>query len=48
MDQVNGVLFDLIRPLEIDCTLELLDFEHEEGTILMNWNKFQQVLMLLL
>ncbi|CAI2183453.1 16771_t:CDS:10 [Funneliformis geosporum] len=29
--KVNGVLFDLIRPLETDCTLELLDFEHEEG-----------------
>ncbi|CAG8544352.1 14485_t:CDS:10 [Gigaspora margarita] len=29
--KVNGELFDLIRPLETDCTLELLDFEHDEG-----------------
>ncbi|CAG8713722.1 11718_t:CDS:10, partial [Racocetra persica] len=29
--KVNGKLFDLIRPLETDCTLELLDFENDEG-----------------
>ena len=29
--KVDGELFDTTRPLEKDCTLELLDFEHEEG-----------------
>ncbi|CAG8585229.1 6274_t:CDS:10 [Diversispora eburnea] len=29
--KVNDELFDLCRPLESDCTLELLDFEHDEG-----------------
>lgn len=29
--KVNGELWDSTRPLESDCTLELLDFEHEEG-----------------
>jgi threonyl-tRNA synthetase len=29
--KVNGELFDTLRPLERDCVLELLDFEHEEG-----------------
>ncbi|CAG8562565.1 4547_t:CDS:10 [Paraglomus brasilianum] len=29
--KVNGTLFDLCRPLEEDCVLELLDFDHEEG-----------------
>ena len=29
--KVNGELYDTLRPLEGDCTLELLDFEHEEG-----------------
>ncbi|CAG8598483.1 8746_t:CDS:10, partial [Racocetra fulgida] len=33
--KVNGQLFDLIRPLEKDCTLELLDFENDEGHCLM-------------
>ena len=29
--KVNGTLFDTTRPLEEDCTLELLDFDHDEG-----------------
>ncbi|KAI9816527.1 MAG: threonyl-tRNA synthetase [Pycnora praestabilis] len=29
--QVDGELWDLERPLERDCRLELLDFEHPEG-----------------
>ncbi|CAA7269894.1 unnamed protein product [Cyclocybe aegerita] len=30
-DQVDGELWDLERPLEKSCKLELLDFEHPEG-----------------
>ncbi|KAI9797980.1 MAG: threonyl-tRNA synthetase [Piccolia ochrophora] len=29
--RVNGELWDLERPLEADCRLELLDFDHPEG-----------------
>lgn len=29
--QVDGELWDLDRPLEGSCKLELLDFEHEKG-----------------
>jgi threonyl-tRNA synthetase len=29
--QVDGELWDLERPLEKSCNLELLDFEHPEG-----------------
>jgi len=29
--QVNGELWDLERPLESSCKLELLDFEHPDG-----------------
>ena len=29
--QVNGEVFDLDRPLEGDCQLELLKFDNEEG-----------------
>ena len=29
--QVNGQLWDIDRPLEGSCKLELLDFEHPEG-----------------
>ena len=29
--KVDGQLWDLERPLETSCKLELLDFEHEEG-----------------
>jgi threonyl-tRNA synthetase len=31
--KVDGVLFDLLRPLEADCKLELLDFDHADGSI---------------
>jgi hypothetical protein len=31
--QVNGELWDLERPLEGSCKLELLDFEHPEGML---------------
>lgn len=30
--KVNGELYDLSRPLEADCCLELLTFEHPDGT----------------
>ncbi len=29
--KVDGVLWDLERPLEKSCSLELIDFEHTEG-----------------
>jgi len=29
--KVNSAVWDLTRPLEESCTLELLDFEHDEG-----------------
>jgi threonyl-tRNA synthetase len=29
--QVDGVLFDLTRPLEKSCNLQLLDFETDDG-----------------
>lgn len=29
--KVDGELWDLERPLEKSCSLELLDFEHPEG-----------------
>lgn len=32
ISKVNGELWDLERPLETDCRLELLDFEHPEGS----------------
>jgi len=31
--KINGVLWDLDRPLEEDCTVELLNFDNEEGTV---------------
>ncbi|KAH6589050.1 hypothetical protein BASA61_005754 [Batrachochytrium salamandrivorans] len=31
ISKVDGVLFDLMRPLEQSCSLEILDFDHEEG-----------------
>ena len=31
--KVDGVLWDLERPLEMSCKLELLDFENPEGEI---------------
>lgn len=32
-NQVDGTLWDLERPLEGSCKLELLDFENSEGTL---------------
>lgn len=37
--KVDGLLWDLERPLEKDCQLEFLTFEDKEG----NSNKFQQM-----
>ncbi|KAL3894959.1 MAG: hypothetical protein SGCHY_004975 [Lobulomycetales sp.] len=31
--KVNGVLWDLHRPLEDDCTLELLDWSNDESIL---------------
>ena len=31
LTQVDGVLWDLERPLEHDCTLQLIDFDHDDG-----------------
>lgn len=31
ISKVNGVLWDICRPLEESCTLELLKFDNEEG-----------------
>jgi threonyl-tRNA synthetase len=33
--KVNGQLWDLERPLESDCKLELLDFEDPEGRLVI-------------
>lgn len=41
--RVNGELFDTTRPLEGDCTLELLDFEKEEGRAVF-WHSSAHVL----
>jgi threonyl-tRNA synthetase len=41
--KVNGQLFDTTRPLEGDCTLELLDFEKEEGRAVF-WHSSAHVL----
>jgi threonyl-tRNA synthetase len=35
--QVDGELWDLDRPLEKSCKLELLDFEHEKGEVTMQY-----------
>ena len=43
ISKVNGVLFDTTRPLETDCTLELLDFENEEGRAVF-WHSSAHVL----
>jgi len=32
--KVNGELWDLERPLEGSVSLELLDFEHPEGSVI--------------
>lgn len=31
--QVNGQLYDLERPLEGDCSLEILKFDDDEGDL---------------
>jgi threonyl-tRNA synthetase len=31
ISKVDGELWDLVRPLESSCKLQLLDFEHEDG-----------------
>lgn len=36
--KVDGELWDLERPLEKSVSLELLDFEHPEGTKDPEWN----------
>lgn len=36
--KVDGELWDLERPLEKSVSLELLDFEHPEGTKAPEWN----------
>lgn len=41
--QVNGELFDLLRPFEGDATLELLDFENAEGRAVF-WHSSAHVL----
>ena len=33
ISQVDGELWDLERPLEKSCSLQLLDFEHPEGML---------------
>lgn len=33
ISRVDGELWDLTRPLEKSCKLELLDFEHTEGML---------------
>lgn len=43
ISKVNGELFDTTRPLEGDCTLELLDFENEEGRAVF-WHSSAHVL----
>ncbi|KAL2916699.1 threonyl-tRNA synthetase [Polyrhizophydium stewartii] len=43
ISKVDGVLYDLIRPLEDSCTLELLDFEHDEGKMVF-WHSSAHVL----
>ena len=43
ISKVNGELWDLERPLEGDCTLEFLDFEHPEGKAVF-WHSSAHVL----
>ncbi|KAJ6613558.1 hypothetical protein B0H10DRAFT_2165242 [Mycena sp. CBHHK59/15] len=42
--KVNGELWDLERPLESSCALELLDFEHPEGRKKVFWHSSAHVL----
>lgn len=41
--KVNGVLWDLVRPLEESCTLEILDFENDEAKAVF-WHSSAHVL----
>ncbi|KAJ3100474.1 threonyl-tRNA synthetase [Phlyctochytrium planicorne] len=41
--KVNGGLWDLVRPLEDSCSMELLDFEHSEGKMVF-WHSSAHVL----
>ncbi|KAL1918484.1 uncharacterized protein VTP21DRAFT_3144 [Calcarisporiella thermophila] len=41
--KVNGQLWDLTRPFEASCKLELLDFEHDEGKMVF-WHSSAHVL----
>ncbi len=43
ISKVDGELWDLERPLEKDCTLEFLDFEHPEGKAVF-WHSSAHVL----
>lgn len=43
ISKVNGELWDTIRPLEDNCTLELLDFDSEEGKAVF-WHSSAHVL----
>lgn len=41
--KVDGVLWDLVRPLEKSCSVQLLDFEHDEGKMVF-WHSSAHVL----
>lgn len=41
--KVDGELFDLLRPMEKDCSLQLLDFENDEGKAVF-WHSSAHVL----
>ncbi|KAJ3293577.1 threonyl-tRNA synthetase [Rhizoclosmatium sp. JEL0117] len=41
--KVNGVLWDLVRPLEGSCKMELLDFEKDEGKMVF-WHSSAHVM----
>ncbi|CAH1756924.1 12642_t:CDS:10 [Entrophospora sp. SA101] len=43
ISKVDEVLFDLLRPLENDCKLEFLDFDHDEGKMVF-WHSSAHVL----
>ena len=43
ISKVNGELWDTVRPLQDSCTLELLDFDHEEGRAVF-WHSSAHVL----
>ena len=43
ISKVNGVLWDLLRPLESNCSLELLDFDHKDAKMVF-WHSSAHVL----